>query len=153
MPVEIRGCCDAHPPAIRITLGWVLDSSVGSTFITFFVVVQVTGSNLTSNVSFTETLARAYVPEKHLPGSPGSETKRVGQRTDVYGSDAPNILPFRGGESVIRIALGWVIDRSFTHIARQVYNTFTLLPGGDSERVLRAACVTAHAHALLACSA
>ena len=34
-------------------------SSVGATFT--FDVVQVTGSNLTSNVSFTETLARAHL--------------------------------------------------------------------------------------------
>ena len=34
-------------------------SSVGNTFT--FDVVQVTGSNFTSNVSFTETLARAHL--------------------------------------------------------------------------------------------
>ena len=38
-------------------------SSVGNTFT--FDVVQVTGSNLTSSVSFTETLARAHL-KKHI---------------------------------------------------------------------------------------
>ena len=33
------------------------------------------------------------------------KTKRVGQRTPVYGTDAPKIPPFRGGESVIRTTL------------------------------------------------
>ena len=51
---------------IRITLGWVIGRSFtayGSVGITFtFDVVQVTGSNNpTSNVSFTETLARAHL--------------------------------------------------------------------------------------------
>ena len=55
---------------IRITLGRVIDRSftplrsvVGNTFT--FDVVQVTVSNLTSNVSFTETLARAHL-KKHI---------------------------------------------------------------------------------------
>ena len=60
-------------------------SSVGNTIP--FDVVQVTGSNPTSNVSFTETLARAPNKKTQLPGSPGNNTKRVGQHTDVYGSD------------------------------------------------------------------
>ena len=55
-------------------------SSVGN--IVTFDVVQVTGSNLTPNVSFIETLARASL-KTHLLGSPGNGTKRVGQRTDV----------------------------------------------------------------------
>ena len=61
----------------RITLGWVIDRSfthiarsVGNTFT--FDVVQVTGSNLTWNVSFIETLARAY---KHISLVP-QEMKR-----------------------------------------------------------------------------
>ena len=48
---------------VRIRLGnrsiFYPHSSVGDTFT--FGVVQVTGSNLTSNVSFTETLARAHL--------------------------------------------------------------------------------------------
>ena len=59
-------------------------SSVGNSIT--FDVVQVTGrtSLLTSNVSFTETLPRAHLKKHtHLPGSPGNETNRVGQRTDV----------------------------------------------------------------------
>ena len=87
-----------------------------------------TGSNITSNVSFREALACAFVPEHiYLPGSPGIETSRVGQRTAVYGAEAPNIPPFRGGESVIMITLGWGIDRSFTPIAQysSAGNTFT----------------------------
>ena len=51
---------------------------------------------------------------------------RVGQRTAVYGTDAPNIPPFRGGEIVVRIALGWVFDRSFApRLYSSVGNTFT----------------------------
>ena len=50
-----------------------------------------------------ETLARASL-KTHLPGSPGIETKRVGQRTAVYGTDATNIPPFRGGERVTAAA-------------------------------------------------
>ena len=42
-------------------------SSVGNTFT--FDVVQVTGSNLTSNVSFTETLAREHL-KKHISLDP-----------------------------------------------------------------------------------
>ena len=54
---------------IGITLGWVLDRSFTPTIAQLvtpstFDVVQVTGSNLTSNVSFTETLARAHL-KKH----------------------------------------------------------------------------------------
>ena len=55
--------------------------SVNNTFT--FDVVQVTGSNLTSIASFTETLAARASLKTHFPGSPGNETKRVGQRTVV----------------------------------------------------------------------
>ena len=61
--------------------------------------VKVTGSKLTSDVYFRETLARASLKTR-IPGSPGNETERVGQCTDVYGPDAPNIPPFAGGKSV-----------------------------------------------------
>ena len=45
----------------------------------------------------------------------------------AYGTDAPKIPPFRGGESVVRITLGWVFDRSFTPIpGSSVGNTSTL---------------------------
>ena len=39
------------------------------------------------------------------------------QCTAVYGTDAPKIPPFRG-QGVLRIALGWAIDRSFTPITQ-----------------------------------
>ena len=31
----------------------------------------------------------------------------------------PKIPPFQGGENVMRLTLGWVIDRSFTPVAQQ----------------------------------
>ena len=96
-------------------------SSVGNTFT--FHAVEDTGSNLNSNASFLQTLARASL-KPHLPGSPGIETKRTGQRTAVDGTDAPKIPSFRAGGSVIRVVLGWVIDRSFT----SGDNTFTSYP-------------------------
>ena len=115
----------ASATSIRITQGWVIDRyvtptipgrSVGNTFT--FDAVEDTDSIPTSNISIIETLARASLENTHLPGSPGTETKRVGQLTALYGTDAPKIPPFRGMESVIRITLGWVIDRSFTPIAQ-----------------------------------
>ena len=60
-----------------------------------------------------------------LPGSPGIETKWVGQRAAVFGTVTyvPKIPPFRrGGRSAVRMTLGWVIDRYFTRIAR-LYST------------------------------
>ena len=36
-------------------------------------------------------------PGTYLPVSPGIETKRVGQRTAIHGTDVPNIPPFRAG--------------------------------------------------------
>ena len=72
-----------------------------------------TGSNLTSSVSFTETFARA-VPKTYLPGSPGIEMIRAGQRTAVCGTDGLKTPPFKGGKGVVRITLGWIIDRSST---------------------------------------
>ena len=68
------------------------------------------------NNSFIETLPRGLL-KTHLPGSSGIETKWVGQRTAVHGTDAPNISPFRGGAIFSRMTLGWVIDRPFTPIA------------------------------------
>ena len=62
-----------------------------------------------------ETLARACL-ERQLPGSPGIETKRVGQRTAVYGTETPKIPPVRGGGIDTRITPGWAIHRSFTPI-------------------------------------
>ena len=73
-------------------------SSVGNTFT--FDVVQVTSSNLTSIVIFTETLARANLNKTHIPGSPGNETKRVGQRTDEYSSDDPKTRRSEGGKGL-----------------------------------------------------
>ena len=55
-----------------------------------FDTAEDTGSNLTSNVSFIETLARAF-NKTCFPGSPGVETTRVSERTAVYGTDAPTI--------------------------------------------------------------
>ena len=92
---------------MKNTLGWVIDryftpiySSVGNNFT--FDVVEDSGSNLSLNVSFTETLARTS-PKSYPPASPGIETKPVGQRTAVYGTDAPTI---RGRGTVVRIAPG-----------------------------------------------
>ena len=97
-------------------------SSLGNNF-TFYV-VQVTGSNLTSSFSFIETPARASL-KTHLPGSPSNGTKRVGQRTDVYGSDAAKIPPFGGGERVLRIYTG-LGSRSICYPYSSVGNTFTI---------------------------
>ena len=79
----------------------------------------------------------AGIPKTHLPGSPGNETRRVGQRTHVYGSDAPKIPPFRGGDSVIKDypELGKSIDPlSFTPIAQSV--TASHLPRGGCEGLI-----------------
>ena len=97
-----------------------MNGDTNNTAVTFDV-VEDTGSNLALNVSFTQTLARASLNTEHihLPGSPGIGTKRFGQRTAVCGTNAPMIPPFKGGGSVTRItSLGWVIDRSFTPVAR-----------------------------------
>ena len=84
--------------------------------------------NLTSNVSSTETLARASL-KTYLPGSPGIETKRTVQRTAVYGTDALKIPPFRGGEGDVRVTLG-LGDRSiFCPYSSVVGDTFTLSRG------------------------
>ena len=117
---------------IRITLVYLFKRSIFNPYYSsitpshLFDAVQVTDSNLTSKVYFTETLARARAWKNkttttatHLPGSPGNATKRVNQRTAFeYGSDAPKIAPFREDEIIIRITLAWVIDRSFTPIAQ-----------------------------------
>ena len=66
-----------------------------------FDVVEATGSSLTSNVSFVETLARASL-KTYLPGCPGVETKRVGQGTAVYGTDAPKTPSFRRGGEICK---------------------------------------------------
>ena len=58
-------------------------SSVGNT--STFGIVEETGSNLTSNVSFMETLRVSTT--KNLPGSPGIDPKRVGQRTAAHPKD------------------------------------------------------------------
>ena len=69
---------------IVITLGWCNRtifypcSSVGNTFT--FGVAEDTGSNLPSNASFVDTLARTS-RKTYLPGSPGIKTKRVDQHT------------------------------------------------------------------------
>ena len=63
-------CCDIYNRCYKDYFGlgnrsvfYPYSSVVGNTFT--FIVVQVTGSNLTSNVSFTETLARAHL-KKHI---------------------------------------------------------------------------------------
>ena len=61
------------------TLGWVIDRSFApiaryDTSSHLFDVVEDTGLNLTSSVSFIETLARASL-KTHLPGSPGIENE------------------------------------------------------------------------------
>ena len=83
--IIIRQCYKDYPGMGNRSIFYPY-SSVGNTFTSD--VVQVTGSNLTSNVYFIETLARASL-KPHIPGSPSNETKRVGQRADVYGFDAP----------------------------------------------------------------
>ena len=40
---------------------------------------------------------------------------RIRRPVNGYG---PKIPPFRGGENVIRLTLGWVIDRSFIPVAQ-----------------------------------
>ena len=81
-----------------------------------FDAVEDTGSNPASNVSLEETLARSGSPLKtYLPGSPGNETKRVGQAHRRIRFRRPRrSRRSEGGKSFIRIALGWVIDRFFT---------------------------------------
>ena len=113
--------------AIRITLGWVINRSSPLQLSRKYHdhIRRRPGHGFERTFLFIETLVRASL-KTHLPGSPGNETKRVGWRTDVDNTDAPNIPPFRGGDSATRITLGWVIDRSFTLIAQyQVGNTFT----------------------------
>ena len=110
---------------IRISLGWAIDRSftpiapytIGNTS-TF--IWRRRGQGFESHIErFFYRSAWACVPEHiYLPGSLGIETKRLGQRAAVYGTDAPKIPPFRGGESVTRITLDWVIDRYFTPIAQ-----------------------------------
>ena len=92
---------------VRIILGWEID-------IPWYVLPQYRigntihiwrrrghgFSNLTSNVSSIETLARASL-KTCIVGSRGIETKRVGQRTAVHGTHAPKVPTFRGGGSDI----------------------------------------------------
>ena len=64
---------------------------VGNTFVHIYLfdVAEDTDSNFTPNVPFIEALARA-IPKGIPPVSPGGiETKRVGQRTAVYGITTP----------------------------------------------------------------
>ena len=89
--LEICFCCQDCPGLGNWSIFYPY-SSVGTTIT--FDVIENTGSNLTSNVSCIETLARAST-KTYLPGSSGIETKRVGRRTAVYGTDAPKIPPFR----------------------------------------------------------
>ena len=68
---------------------------------------KLRGGQGVEDVSFTETLARAHL-KKHISLDPqvGNETKRIGQRTDVYTVPTPQRsrrLEGRGG-SVTRIA-------------------------------------------------
>ena len=92
-----------------MTPGWEVDRSFTA------VAQQATLTNVTPS----RTRVRISPPERsmktHLPGSPGIDTKRIHQRTAVYGSDARNIPPSKGGgESVMSITLGLGIDQSFT---------------------------------------
>ena len=66
--VDLTKTTDTPCDVIRIPLGWVIDRSstpiaVGNTFT--LDVGQITGSNITSTVSFIETLVRASL-EKHI---------------------------------------------------------------------------------------
>ena len=96
--VPAANCYEAYP-GLANRSAFCPNNSVGSTII--FYVVEDTGSNLTPNVPFIETLARAPL-KTYLPGSPGIGTKRVGQRTTACGTDVPKISPLIGGESVRR---------------------------------------------------
>ena len=122
------GTCCKDYPVLGYRSVFYPYSSVGNTFTSG--IGEDTCSNLASDVSFLEN-ACACGPEtdtRYLPGSPGSETKRVGQRTDVYVADAPQIPPFRGGESVVRNILGWVTDQSFTPKAQKETPSHTYVP-------------------------
>ena len=97
-------------------------SSVGKTF-TYNVVLRH-GFKSHFERFFCKSACACVLKQIYLPGFPDIETKRVGQRTAEYGTDAPTIPPFRGGESVTRITLGWVIDRFF-YPCSPVGKTFT----------------------------
>ena len=73
---------------------------MGNTFT--FDAIEDTGSDLISNLTLIKTLSRAS-QKIYLPGSHSIETKRVDQRTAVYGTDASKLPPFRVGESVLGI--------------------------------------------------
>ena len=113
--LDIHPWCYKDCPGLGIRSIFYPFCSAGNTLT--FDVVKDTGSNLTSNAYYIETLGRAPV-KAHLPGSAGIATKRVGKRSVVYGTDAPKLSLFRGGQCVIRITLGWIIDRNFTPIAQ-----------------------------------
>ena len=90
-------------------------SSAGNTIT--FNVVEDTGWNLTSNVSFIKMLARASL-KTYLPGSPGIENE-AGR--SAYGRTRyrrPKYPAVQRGGGVRRITLGWVLDPSFTPIAQ-----------------------------------
>ena len=108
---------------IRITLGlgnrsiFHPYSSVGDTF-TF----DVDGRTRVRNSlrTFLSQKRLRVRPLKHISLVPQVlKMTRVGQRTAVDGTDAPNIPPLRErGERVMKVTLGWVIDRSFTPITQ-----------------------------------
>ena len=101
-------CCN-HYPRLGNRSIFYLDSSVGNTFT--FGVVGRKQVQISLRTFILQKLLRAQPLKTYLPGSPGIGTKWVGQPTAVYGTGAPNIPPFREKGGVIRITLGWVIDR------------------------------------------
>ena len=107
-------CCHGGPSDVSlISLGWVIDRSF------IWRRRQDTGSNLSSNVSLIETLARAFL-KAYLPDSLGIERKRVGLRTAVH-DQRPKDSAVQRGESIVRgldcPGLG-IVDRSVTPIAQ-----------------------------------
>ena len=121
-PTFPRGgeCCKAYPGLGNRSIFYP-GSSVGSTIT--FSIVEDTSSNPTSNISFQRRIAWACVLlQTCLPGCPGFGSKywvgtydRIRRPVNRY---VPKIPPFQGGENVIRLTLGWVIDRSFTPVAQ-----------------------------------
>ena len=113
---------------IRLTLGWIIDRSFTP------VAQQVAPSHLASTTghefeshfehAFSKNCLRVrliinmspWVPRIWIEVCVGTYD-RIRRPVNRY---VPKIPPFQGGENVIRLTLGWVIDRSFTPVAQQV---------------------------------
>ena len=69
------------------------------------------------------------MPARHLPGSPGIGTKRVGQRAAVvYGADASNIRRSEAGGGCYKDCPG-LGNQSVFYPYSSIVNTFTLPRG------------------------